>query len=102
VTKAAVFSPAARRELVAAIHWIKQDNPAAARALSDGVLRAARRIGDHVLVGASRPELANERYCFLMVGGFPYVIVYNADHRPPLIMHILHGARDLPEVLRGL
>jgi toxin ParE1/3/4 len=34
--------------------------------------------------------------------GFPYVIVYTAARNPPLIVRILHGARDLPEILRGL
>jgi len=34
--------------------------------------------------------------------GFPYVIVYDAGRRPPAIVRILHGARDLPEILRGL
>ncbi len=84
------------------MHWIRKDNPAAARALNDSIVRAALRIGDHVQVGVCRPELADERFRFLIVGGFPYVIVYNADHRPPMIMHILHSARDLPEVLRDL
>jgi toxin ParE1/3/4 len=49
---------------------------------------------------ANHPELAEAPYRFLILTGFPYVIVYNADRRPPLIIHILHSARDLPEVLR--
>jgi len=32
--------------------------------------------------------------------GFPYLIVYNDARRPPLILRILHAARDLPEALR--
>jgi toxin ParE1/3/4 len=32
--------------------------------------------------------------------GFPYVIVYNAERRSPLIVRILHAARDLPEALK--
>jgi len=39
---------------------------------------------------------------FLAVHGFPYLLVYNADRRPPLIVRVLHGARDLPSLLRGL
>jgi toxin ParE1/3/4 len=38
----------------------------------------------------------------LTLTGFPYVIVYNAERTPPRIIRILHGARDLPEILRGL
>jgi toxin ParE1/3/4 len=96
----AVLSPQARRDLLDAVRWIARDNPAAARALRDGVAVAAVRIGGHGRIGALRPELADEPYRFLTLTGFPYVIVYNAERRPPLILRILHGARDLPEVLR--
>ena len=99
---AAVLAPAARRDLLAAIKWISKDNPAAARGLRDAVVRAAERIGEHVHIGAQRPELAGEPYRFVALTGFSYVIVYNAARRPPLIVRILHGARDLPEILRGL
>ena len=99
---AAVLAPAARRDLLAAVRWISKDNPAAARGLRDGVVRAAKLIGEHVHIGALRPELAGEPYRFVALTGFPYVIVYNAARQPPLIVRILHGARDLPEILRGL
>jgi toxin ParE1/3/4 len=98
----AVLSPAARRDLLAAVRWIAKDNPAAARALRDAVAKAAERIGGHVHIGSPRLDLADERYRFAILSGFPYLIVYNADRAPPLIVRILHGARDLPEVLRDL
>lgn len=99
---AAVLSPAARRDLLAAVHWIAKDSPAAARALRDGVARAAEHIGQHTQLGTLRRDLAPEPYRFLTLTGFPYLIVYNADRHPPLIVRILHGARELPEVLRDL
>jgi toxin ParE1/3/4 len=37
-----------------------------------------------------------------MVSGFSYVIVYDASREPPLILRVLHGARELPELLRDL
>jgi len=98
----AVLAPRARRDLLAAIRWIARENPAAARALRDAVARAAQRIGDHPQHGVLRPELANDPYRFVMLTGFPYIIVYNAARVPPLILRVLHGARDLPELLRDL
>jgi toxin ParE1/3/4 len=98
---AAVLSPAARRDLLAAVRWIAKDNPAAARALRDAIVKAAERIGEHIHLGSLRPELAGEPYRFVTLTGFPYVVVYNAARQPPLIVRILHGARDLPDVLRG-
>ena len=62
----------------------------------------AARIGEHPELGVIRPELAEDPYRFIMLTGFPYVIVYNADRHPPLILRLLHGARDLPIVLRNL
>jgi toxin ParE1/3/4 len=99
---AAVLAPAARRDLLAAVRRISKDNPAAARGLRDGVVRAAERIGEHVHIGVRRPELAGEPYRFVALTGFSYVIVYNSGRRPPLIVRILHGARDLPAILRDL
>ena len=99
---AAVLSPRARRDLVAAVKWIAKDNPGAARALRDAVAQTAERIGMHNHLGKLRPDLADEPYRFVTLTGFPCVIVYNAARRPPLILRILHGARDLPEVLRDM
>lgn len=97
---AAALSPRARRDLLAAVRWIAADNPAAARALHTAVAKAAKRIARHVQIGSTRLDLADDRYRFLSLTGFPYVIVYSADRSPPLIVRILHAARDLPEELK--
>jgi toxin ParE1/3/4 len=98
----AVLSPLARRDLLDALRWIAQDNQAAARALHHSVIKAAQHIGEHNHFGVPRPDLAGPPYRFVILTGFPYVVVYNADRRPPMIVRILHGARDLPEILRDL
>ena len=41
-----------------------------------------------------------EAYRFLSLPGFPYVIVYNAERDPPLIVAVLHTARDLGRALQ--
>ena len=98
---AAVLSPRARRDLLDGAHWIARDNPTAARAFRDAVSNAARGLGEHPEIGGLRAELTDPPIRFLPLTGFPYVIVYDADHRPPLILRVLHGARDLPAVLQG-
>lgn len=99
---AANLSPRARRDLLEAIQWITRDNPTAAEGLRTAVLNAGRRLGDHPRIGVIRPELADEPVRFLTLTGYPHVIVYDADNSPPLILRILHGARDLPELLQDL
>lgn len=96
----ALLAPRARRDLLAAVRWIAKDNPAAARALRDTVARAAENIMTHPMIGPHRPELANPPYRFLSLTGFSYIIVYTPEQNPPLILRILHAARDIPELLQ--
>jgi toxin ParE1/3/4 len=98
----AAFSPLARRDLIEAEAWIRADRPMAATAFRAAVLRGARVIADQPKSGVERLEIADAPHRFLAVHGFPYLLVYNADRRPPLIVRVLHGARDLPALLRGL
>ncbi len=98
----AVLSPRARREFLAAVAWIAKENPVAAQALRDALADAMRLIGAHSEVGVLRPYLTRKPYRFLKLGVFPYLVVYDSERRPPLIVRVVHGARDLPEVLRDL
>jgi toxin ParE1/3/4 len=95
----AVLAPRARRDLLAAVRWIARDHPATARAFRDTVARAAERIGEHSEIGVTRIELAESAYRFVVLTGFPYVVIYNSERSPPLIVRILHAARDLPRAL---
>jgi len=99
---AAAISPRARRELAAAVDWIARDNPRTARAFRDAVGRAAELIGDHPHIGVVRRHLLHEPFRFRSLTGFPYLIVYNSARTPPEIIAIVHGARDLPPLLRDL
>ncbi len=97
---AAVLAPRARRDLLEAVRWIAKDNPSAARALRDADTRAAENILAHPMIGPHRPELADPPYRFLSLTGFSYIIVYTPEPNPPLILRILHAARDLPDILQ--
>lgn len=96
---AAVFAAAARTDLREAVAWIARDNPVAARGLRDAAVRAAERIGTNPFVGATRPRLGADRFRFLLLPGYSYVVVYVADTEPPRILRVLHAARDLPRIL---
>ncbi len=98
----ATFAPRARREAFDAVEWIRKDNPVAARGLASALIRAADRIGANPEIGVVRPDLAREPYRFLTLAGFRHIVVYNSERYPPLIVRVVHGSRDLPEVLRDL
>ena len=97
---AAVLAPRARLDMLAAVRWIARDNPAAARELRNAVTRAAEMIFVHPHAGPHRPDLASPPYRFLSLTGFPYIIVYTPAQNPPLILRILHAARDIPDILQ--
>ncbi|HEY2069663.1 MAG TPA: type II toxin-antitoxin system RelE/ParE family toxin [Rhizomicrobium sp.] len=102
MASSARLSELAENDVVEAARWIAKDNKAAARGLRETVVRAAARIGDFPHIGVLRPDLASDKIRFVFLTGYPYVIVYNATRTPPLILRVLHGARDLPDLLHGL
>jgi toxin ParE1/3/4 len=98
----AVFVPMAQADARAAVDWIARDNPATARALRNALEQAAARIGARPGIGAARPHLGSGRHRFLLLRGFPYLLVYTADTNPPRILRVLHTSRDLPPLLADL
>ncbi|MBF0164321.1 MAG: type II toxin-antitoxin system RelE/ParE family toxin [Magnetococcales bacterium] len=98
----AVFSTRARDEFLEAIRWIARENPAAAKALRDTVWQTARNLGDYPLAGQARTDLAALPVRFIPLRSFLYIIVYDAVMTPPVILRFLHGARDLPELLKDM
>ncbi len=94
----AVLTPRAQRELDKALRSIAADNVAAARAMNDAVLLAARRLGANPLLGDVRPGLP-PRYRFWSLTRYSYVLVYDPSKMPVRIVRVLHTARDLPRLL---
>lgn len=96
----AVLSPAAERDILEIVEWIAAENPVAARGFRVALDKLATTIGEHPGIGAPKPHLASPPIRFLPIRGFPHIVVYTPERKPPLIVRVLHGARDLPEALR--
>ena len=96
----AALSPAAERDIMEIAEWIADENPNAARGLRTALDKVATTIGEHPQIGALKAHLASPPIRFLPIRGFPYVVVYTPERDPPVILRVLHGARDLPDVLR--
>ena len=93
------LSPQARRDAKDTTRWIMADDPIAARAFRATIHKATILLAEYPLVGRERLDLADPPVRFLSLTEFPYVLVYDSATAPPLILRILHGARDLPELL---
>ena len=98
----AVLSPAAERDVVEIVTWIAAENPTAARGFRMALEQLAIAIGDHPESGAVKPHIASPPARFLPIRGYPHVAVYTPARDPPLILRVLHGARDLPDILHDL
>lgn len=93
------LSRRAEKDLYAAVRWIEKDNHTAALGLIEAVQAAAERIGNHPHIGVVRLDLTTGVHRFVTIAGYPYVIMYNPERSPPVIVRVLHGARDIPSVL---
>ena len=94
-----LFAPRAVQELGDAVMWIAADNPAAARGLLDAAVRAAALVSKRPMLARARPELAPPRFRFWSLRGYPYLLVVDVEHEPPVVARVVHQARDLPMVL---
>ncbi|HEY1933116.1 MAG TPA: type II toxin-antitoxin system RelE/ParE family toxin [Acetobacteraceae bacterium] len=100
MSQPARFSARARREVVAALEAM--EHIAARRRLRLVIETAARRIGQYPALGRNELSLADARYRFWSISGFPYLLVYRSDTSPPSIVRFVHTARDLPPLLAEL
>jgi toxin ParE1/3/4 len=94
------FSGRARREIATAMEAM--EHAPTRRRLRQMIERAARRIGQQPALGRQESALADTRYRFWSVSGFPYLLVYRTDISPPSIIRFVHMARDLPPLLADL
>jgi toxin ParE1/3/4 len=97
-----LFSPRAANELDVALAWISDESPASAEALLQAAIGAAERICKNPGLARLALPLAAARFRFWSLRGFPYLLVVDAMHDPPVIVRFVHQARDLPEVLLDL
>jgi plasmid stabilization system protein ParE len=84
-----------------AIWWIiAEDNRAAAERVETEIIAACHRLAKHPRMGTKRQDITMLPVRFWTITKFPnYVIVYRPDTIPLQVVAILHGKRDLEEVL---
>ena len=77
--------------------YIAESNiDAADRVLAD-LYAAMKKLAEMPGMGSLKPTLADDRHRFWVVAS--YVIVYRPDTRPLQIIRVLHGARDIANLL---
>jgi plasmid stabilization system protein ParE len=86
------FHPDAFADLNDIWEFIAQDNVDAADRVIDEIQRAINMLVNTPHVGHLRPDLSSRTMRFWLVHS--YLIAYAPDHKPLLIVAILHGRRN--------
>lgn len=88
----------ARANLLTIAEYIARDNPIAAYAVHEAILRQVGRLAEHPRVGRpGRVKGTRE----LVVSGTPYIVAYRVARGGVTILRVLHGAQEWPRDLRG-
>jgi toxin ParE1/3/4 len=95
------FTPRARKDLFEIWTYITQDNPEAANRVGRAIILACELVSNSPFAGKVREDLAPLPIRFWLVQPYvSYCVVYDPDTKPLQIVRIIHGARNLPPVLR--
>ena len=96
------FTPQATEDLDAIWWFIAGDNREAADRVEMEIVATCRRVAKHPLMGTKRQDITPLPVRFWTVTKFPnYVIVYRPETIPLQVVAVLHGRRNLKEVLGG-
>jgi len=93
-----VLSPDALQDLQDIWDFVAFDNVNAADQLEDEFFNAFEKLVRQPRMGHARPDLTERDALFWPVGS--YLIVYRERPEALQILAVLHGSRDVPEVMR--
>jgi plasmid stabilization system protein ParE len=94
------FTPQATDDLDRIWWFIAKDNRVAADEVELEIVATCHRLAKHPLMGRTRQDITSLPVRFWTVTAFPnYAIVYRPDTTPLQIVAIVHGKRDVKEIL---
>jgi plasmid stabilization system protein ParE len=97
-----LLTPQATEDLDAIWWFIAKDSRDAADRVEMEIVATYRRLAKRPLIGTKRQDITQLPVRFWTVTKFPnYVIVYRAETIPLQVVAVLHGKRDLKEVLES-
>jgi len=92
-----LLSSRAARDIEGIWDFIADDNLDAAGRVRIAILDACRKLGRNPNLGHLRQDLTAAPLRFWAV--YSYLIVYNPEAQPIEIVSVLHGARDIGQIL---
>ena len=96
------FTPQATADLDAIWWFIAEHSRDAADRVEDEIIATCRRLARYPLMGTKREDLTPLPVRFWTVTAYPnYVVIYRPDTVPLQVIGVLHGKRDLKDILEG-
>ena len=95
-----VFTQEAETQLLEIIEYVAAENPQAAARIGAAIHDALGQLAAMPEMGHTRPDLTARPLKFWAV--FSYLIAYDPASAPLTVIAILHGARDLEQLLRNI
>lgn len=90
----------ARSDLFGILDYIASDNPDAADRVEAAILADLDLLAANPRAGHIRADLTERPVRFWSVQRYPnYLIIYNPDSSPLMVLRILHAARDTTRLL---
>jgi len=93
-----VLSPDALQDLQDIWDFVAFDNANAADHLEDEFFNAFEKLARRPRMGHTRPDITERDVRFWPTGS--YLIVYREHPEALQVLAVLHGSRDVPEVMR--
>jgi len=93
------LSPEAALDITEIWDFIAEDNPEAAERVRVDILHAIRELVKMPVKGHQREDLTDQDVLFWTVRN--YHIVYRPDKKPLEVVGVLHGALNIPTILKN-
>jgi Plasmid stabilization system protein len=90
-----IYAESAETDIDGIIEEIVKNNPHAAKKWVALLEEKCQRIARFPNMGKRRDDLRQDVYCFPYGD---YLIFYDIEETAVVIVHVIHGARNLPEV----
>jgi plasmid stabilization system protein ParE len=95
-----LVSPTAANHIDAIWSYIALDNLEAANRVEETIYEAFALLGSNPMLGATRRALAPKELRFWPVSRYPnYIVVYVPEPKPIQIVAVIHGKRDLRNLI---
>jgi plasmid stabilization system protein ParE len=93
-----VFTELAETQLLEILDYLANESESAAVRVRQAIYETIEKLAEAPGIGHTRQDLTSRPLKFWSV--YSYLIVYDPESRPLTIVAVLHGARDVEQLLK--